>query len=118
MTIPKEALDAAAKAIYEVRDDPYDLGEWDKDLDAEDKERYQCDARAALTAALPHLREQLARMIDPDQWEFTDRHLHIFPENHPACSNLRAASLEKADAILAAGWQPPIPDRPNVITEN
>lgn len=46
-------------------------------------------------------------MIDPEQWEFTDRHLHIFPENHPACSNLRAASLEKADAIIAAGWQPP-----------
>ncbi|MGQ3382959.1 hypothetical protein [Glutamicibacter sp. TV12E] len=49
------AVEAAAKAIFDVRDDEFDLDEWE-DLDATRRERYECDARAALSAyrdALP-----------------------------------------------------------------
>lgn len=42
--------DAAAKAIFDVRDDAYDLEEWE-DLDSTEKEPYLCQARAALSAA-------------------------------------------------------------------
>lgn len=53
--IDPAAFDAAAKAIFDVRDDQFDLDEWE-DLDATQRERYECDARAALSAyraALP-----------------------------------------------------------------
>lgn len=45
-------IENAASAIYEVRDDPYDLEEWG-DLDSAERERYECDARAALEAVTP-----------------------------------------------------------------
>lgn len=50
-----EAVEAAAKATFDVRDDEFDLDEWE-DLDATERERYECDARAAVSAyfaALP-----------------------------------------------------------------
>lgn len=43
-------IEAAALAIFEIRDDAYDLDEWE-DLTAVDRERYVCDARAALRSA-------------------------------------------------------------------
>lgn len=54
--IPAAAVEAAAKGIFDVRDDPYDLDEWG-DLDATAREPYVCHARAALEAAAPHIRE-------------------------------------------------------------
>lgn len=48
---PSDAqVEAAARAIFEVRDDEFDVRTWD-DLDSYQRERYECDARAALRAA-------------------------------------------------------------------
>lgn len=52
--IPEEAVEAGARAAFEIRDDPYDDDEWE-DLDSTDRELYECQSRAALAAALPHL---------------------------------------------------------------
>ena len=41
---------AAARAVFETRDDPYDDTEWDE-LTSADRERWECYARAALVAA-------------------------------------------------------------------
>lgn len=38
-----------AEAIFNVRDDEFDLDEWD-DLDSTEKERYLCDADAVLAS--------------------------------------------------------------------
>lgn len=43
-------VEAAARAVFETRDDPYDTDEW-SDLDSTDRERWECYARAALVAA-------------------------------------------------------------------
>ena len=48
-----------AQAIYDVRDDPYDDTEW-SDLSSADKERYHCDADAALAVLHPA----------QDKWEY------------------------------------------------
>lgn len=55
--IPAEAVEAAAKGIFDVRDDPYDLDEWE-DLDSTAREPYVCNARAALEAAAPYMLNQ------------------------------------------------------------
>lgn len=55
--IPVEAVEAAAKGIFDVRDDPYDLDEWE-DLDSTAREPYVCNARAALEAAAPYMLSQ------------------------------------------------------------
>ena len=44
-------LEAAAKAAFSIRDDAYDLDEWE-DLDSTERELFYCQARAALAAAL------------------------------------------------------------------
>lgn len=54
MSISKEAIEAAARAIYDVRDDPYDDDEWEE-MDSADREECICLARAALTAAAPYI---------------------------------------------------------------
>lgn len=43
----EKLIEEAAKAIYETRDDAYDLDAWEQ-LDSVQQERYVCDARAAL----------------------------------------------------------------------
>ena len=48
---PSDAeIRAAARAVFETRDDPYDDTEWDE-LTSADRERWKCYARAALVAA-------------------------------------------------------------------
>lgn len=47
MTNETELRNRIAKAIFNVRDDEFDLDEWD-DLDATDRERYTCDAQAII----------------------------------------------------------------------
>lgn len=47
MTDNEKLIEEAAKAIYETRDDAYDLDVWEQ-LDRTQQERYVCDARAAL----------------------------------------------------------------------
>ncbi|MFJ4168512.1 hypothetical protein ACIPY3_03270 [Paenarthrobacter sp. NPDC089714] len=47
---PRTRLEAAAKAIFDVRDDPYDNTEW-HELHSADREPFECQARAALAAA-------------------------------------------------------------------
>lgn len=44
-----EAIERAAKAIFDIRDDPYDVDEWE-DLDSTDRELYLCQARAVVAA--------------------------------------------------------------------
>lgn len=57
---PSDAqVEAAARAIYEARDDEFDMRDWD-DLDSQQRERYVCDARAALRAAGFAGREEVA----------------------------------------------------------
>lgn len=46
----EQAIEAAAKAMFDTRDDPYDMDEWD-DIDSTEREPYLCQARAALEAA-------------------------------------------------------------------
>ena len=43
-------IEAAARAVYETRDDPYDDTEWGE-LTSVDRERWECYARVALPAA-------------------------------------------------------------------
>lgn len=43
-TLP--SLEQIAEAIFDVRDDPYDMDEW-AELNSTDRERYECSARAA-----------------------------------------------------------------------
>lgn len=43
-------IEAAAKAIFDVRDDEFDMDEWE-DLDTTEREQPACQARAALAAA-------------------------------------------------------------------
>ena len=62
MTIDRQQIiEDAAKAIFDVRDDEFDLDEWE-DIDSTEHERYQCDARAILpvivAAVLKPIREQ------------------------------------------------------------
>ena len=53
MSIDRAALiEAAAKALFNVRDDPYDMDEWE-DADAVKRESYVCGAAVAVDAALP-----------------------------------------------------------------
>lgn len=50
-TNPTDAeVQAAAEAVFETRDDPYDDTEWGE-LTSADRERWECYARAALVAA-------------------------------------------------------------------
>ena len=70
MTSTKEALEAAAKALYETeprRENAW-YAPWDGDkhgiLSEGAKEERRDFARAALEAALPHLREQIAQEIE------------------------------------------------------
>lgn len=44
-------VERAAAAIFEVRDDESDLRTW-AEAESDERERYQCDARAALAAVL------------------------------------------------------------------
>jgi hypothetical protein len=44
----------AAQAIFNIRDDAYDMDEWD-DLDSTDREMFECQASAALESANPVL---------------------------------------------------------------
>lgn len=60
MTISNEAIEAAARAIYDVRDDPYDDDEWEE-MDGTDREECICLARAALTAAAPYIQAAALR---------------------------------------------------------
>ena len=48
----KEQIEAGARAIFNVRDDEFDMDEWE-DLGATERERYECDARAAYAAFHP-----------------------------------------------------------------
>ena len=75
-TIDKAALiEAAAKAIFDVRDDEFDLDEWE---DCRDPERWQCNAEAVVpvvvAAVLKPLRAQVAewRGFMRDELELTD----------------------------------------------
>lgn len=43
-------LEAAAKAMFDTRDDPYDMDEWEE-IDSTEREPYTCQAAAALSAA-------------------------------------------------------------------
>ena len=52
--IPEAAVEAAARGIFAIRDDAYDMDEWE-DLDSTDRELFTCQARAALEAAAPHI---------------------------------------------------------------
>ncbi len=56
----QQIIEDAAKAIFDVRDDEFDLDEWE-DIDSTEHERYQCAARAALpvivAAVLKPIRE-------------------------------------------------------------
>lgn len=47
--IPAEAVEAAARAMFDTRDDPYDMDEWE-DIDSTEREPYLCQARVALEA--------------------------------------------------------------------
>lgn len=47
MSDNEKLIEEAAKAIYETRDDAYDLDAWEQ-LDRTQQERYVCDARTAL----------------------------------------------------------------------
>lgn len=44
---PTDVRERIARAIFDVRDDEFDMDEWD-DLDSSERERYLCDADAAL----------------------------------------------------------------------
>ena len=56
----QQIIEDAAKAIFDVRDDEFDLDEWE-DIYPTERERYQCDARAILpvivAAVLKPIRE-------------------------------------------------------------
>lgn len=68
--IPEAAVEAGARAAFDVRDDPYDDDEWE-DLDSTDRELYECQSRAVLTAALPHLhRDWLEGLIAKAEAEY------------------------------------------------
>jgi hypothetical protein len=54
--VPTEAVEAAARAMFERIED-YVAGGW-HDIPPEDREPLRIEARAALEAALPHLRAQ------------------------------------------------------------
>jgi len=75
-----EALEAAAKAIFDVRDDEFDLEDWD-DLGATERERYECDARAALSAYLPVAQPVVNRVEEiyalPDGSVLANKHGYI-----------------------------------------
>jgi hypothetical protein len=61
MPIPKGVIEAAAEAIYcEVRGIPYVDEDWPV---SGTKDKYRQEAKAALEAALPHLREQITQEI-------------------------------------------------------
>ena len=80
-----------AKALFEVRDDPYDDDEWE-DLDAQQRERWECDADAVL-ALEPETREVTDAEIEA-AWASLSRSSHRWPD----ISDMRAA-LEAAREV-------------------
>lgn len=56
-----------AAAIFETRDDDSDLREWGDEVDGEERERYECDARAALTILGPAIAAERARADEAEQ---------------------------------------------------
>ena len=52
-----------ARALFEVRDDAYDLDEWE-DLDSTDRERWMCDAAAVLPLVAVEARKAKAEAWD------------------------------------------------------
>jgi hypothetical protein len=56
-------VDVVAAAIYDVRDDT-DMGTWDE-LGGSDRERYECDARAAISALDGALHSSTIRAVTP-----------------------------------------------------
>lgn len=61
VNIPDEAIEAAAKAIYES--ESY-LNKWDWPVAEFDREEYRRHARAAIAAAAPHVLQHFANRID------------------------------------------------------
>lgn len=50
-------VERVARAIFAVRDDPYDMDEWD-DLDSAQREPFECQARAVVAALTPDGQER------------------------------------------------------------
>ncbi|YCK83534.1 hypothetical protein M1D89_10025 [Arthrobacter sp. D3-18] len=91
-TTPDEAKEAAARGIFNVRDDPYDFEEWD-DLNSSERELYLCQARAALEAAAPFIAVQA---FD-----------HGWREGKGAPTPIHAATGELLhDQAAKPGWNP------------
>ena len=73
--IPEEAVEAAARALYEAHKRPYGDTAWMNQLIRDDARR---EALLALTAALPLLRQQ---------WEQERRQAHIEKTGDPIAEN-------------------------------
>ena len=64
----QQIIEDAAKAIFDVRDDEFDLDEWE-DIDSTEHERYQCDARAALPVIVAAVLKPI-RELHREQFQF------------------------------------------------
>ncbi len=76
MTIPKEAIDAAAEALFDEAQELDQENSWGDPLPDEWRESWRDAAREAIEAALPHLREQIAQEIEAEQYKIESTH-HI-----------------------------------------
>ncbi|WP_435298519.1 hypothetical protein [Timonella sp. A28] len=63
MTIPQEAIEAAAQAIFKEAQGPDQDNSWEELRDNSWKENWRKLARNVLEAALPHIREHIAQEI-------------------------------------------------------
>ena len=76
-----------ARALFEVRDDAYDLDEWE-DLDSTDRERWMCDAAAVLPLVAVE-----ARKAKAEAWDEAASHA----ESKSWITNFRADDLRTAN---------------------
>ncbi len=64
----QKIIEDAAKAIFDVRDDEFDLDEWE-DIYPTERERYQCDARAILPVIVAAVLKPI-RELHREQFQF------------------------------------------------
>lgn len=94
----EKRIEEAAKAIYETRDDAYDLDAWEQ-LDRTQQERYVCDARTALAVFEKALGEVTVTPTD-DEREALAQIIRDTDRDAP-----NPWSQGMADAILTAGFR-------------
>ena len=92
MTIPQAAVDAAAEAMWNLRRRDSEA-EWSPELDYGIKQEWRKDATAALEAAMPHLRKQVAeeiRAMEADPFG-------TFSQRNPQAVRDRAARIAEGE---------------------